>query len=166
VRETLLAGGKSCRPLIAREGLSTVLVDPAIKLIREKGGTVNLGHELRQVLMAGESISMLEFVDDTIAVAPRDVVVLAVPPRSAASILPGLKTPTKFRAIVNAHFRYDPPANMPPMIGVIGGLIEWLFAFDQRLSITISNADRLVNMPREQLARHLARHLQGSGHQQ
>lgn len=157
VRETLLAGGKSCRPLIAREGLSTVLVDPAIKLIREKGGTVNLGHELRQVLMAGESISMLEFVDDTIAVAPRDVVVLAVPPRSAASILPGLKTPTRFRAIVNAHFRYDPPANMPPMIGVIGGLIEWLFAFDQRLSITISNADRLVNVPREQLARDIWR---------
>ncbi|TXJ09444.1 MAG: FAD-binding protein [Afipia sp.] len=157
VRETLLAGGKSCRPLIAREGLSTVLVDPAIKLIREKGGIVNLGHELRQVLMAGESISMLEFVDDTIAVAPRDVVVLAVPPRSAAAILPGLKTPTKFRAIVNAHFRYDPPANMPPMMGVIGGLIEWLFAFHQRLSITISDADRLVNVPREQLARDIWR---------
>ncbi|WP_204280196.1 hypothetical protein, partial [Raoultella ornithinolytica] len=74
MRETLLAGGKSCRPLIAREGLSTVLVDPALKLIREKGGTVNLGHELRQVLMAGESISMLEFGDDTIVVAPTDVV--------------------------------------------------------------------------------------------
>ena len=157
VRETLLAGGKSCRPLIAREGLSTVLVDPAIKLIREKGGTVNLGHELRQVLMEGESISVLEFVDDTIAVAPRDVVVLAVPPRSAAAILPGLKTPTKFRAIVNAHFRYDPPDNMPPMMGVIGGLIEWLFAFHQRLSITISDADRLVNVPREQLARDIWR---------
>ena len=157
VRETLLAGGQSCRPLIAREGLSTVLVDPAIKLIREKGGTVNLGHELRQVLMAGESISMLEFVDDTIAVEPRDVVVLAVPPRSASSILPGLKTPTKFRAIVNAHFRYDPPENMPPMMGVIGGLIEWLFAFPQRLSITISDADRLVNVPREQLARDIWR---------
>lgn len=157
VRETLLAGGQSCRPLIAREGLSTVLVDPAIKLIREKGGTVNLGHELRQVLMAGESISMLEFGDDTVAVGPGDVVVLAVPPRSASSILPGLKTPTKFRAIVNAHFRYDPPENMPPMMGVIGGLIEWLFAFPQRLSITISDADRLVNVPREQLARDIWR---------
>jgi len=157
VRETLLAGGKSCRPLIARDGLSTVLVDPALKLIKEKGGTVNLGHELRQVLMAGESISMLEFVDDTIAVAPTDVVVLAVPPRSASSILPGLKTPTKFRAIVNAHFRYDPPDHMPPMMGVVGGLIEWLFAFPQRLSITISDADRLVNVPREQLARDIWR---------
>ncbi len=59
----------------------------------------------------------------------------------------------KFRAIVNAHFRHDPPEDMPPMIGVIGGLVEWLFAFPQRLSVTISDADRLVDMPREELAR-------------
>ncbi|MBB5050649.1 squalene-associated FAD-dependent desaturase [Afipia massiliensis] len=157
VRETLLAGGKSCRPLIAREGLSAVLVDPALKLLREKGASLNFGHELRQVLMAGENISALEFGDDTVTVAPSDVVVLAVPPRAASSILLGLKAPTKFRAIVNAHFRYDPPDNMPPMMGVVGGLIEWLFAFPQRLSITISNADRLVNVPREQLARDIWR---------
>lgn len=153
VKETLLAGGQACRPLIARDGLSTVLIDPALKLLREKGARINFGHELRQVLMAGEKISSLEFGDDAVTIAPGDVIVLAVPPRAASSILLGLKTPVKFRAIVNAHFRYDPPANMPPMMGVIGGLVEWLFAFPQRLSVTISDADRLVNTPREELAR-------------
>jgi len=157
VRETLLAGGQACRPLIARDGLSAVLVDPAIKLLHEKGATVNFGHELRQVLMAGENISTLEFGDDAVTLSPSDAVVLAVPPRAASSILLGLKTPTKFRAIVNAHFRYDPPDNMPPMMGVIGGLVEWLFAFDRRLSVTISDADRLVDVPREQLARDIWR---------
>ena len=77
---------------------------------------------------------------------------MAVPPRPAAALLPGLKTPTKFRAIVNAHFRFDPPRDLPPILGVVGGLVEWLFAFPQRLSITISDADRLVDMPREELA--------------
>ena len=153
VRETLLAGGQACRPLIARDGLSAVLVDPAIKLLHEKGATVNFGHELRQVLMAGENISTLEFGDDAITLSPNDAVVLAVPPRAASSILLGLKTPTKFRAIVNAHFRYDPPENTPPMMGVIGGLVEWLFAFHKRLSVTISDADRPIDMPREELAR-------------
>ena len=38
------------------------------------------------------------------------------------------------------------------MLGVVGGLVEWLFAFPQRLSITISDGDRLVDMPREELA--------------
>ena len=52
---------------------------------------------------------------------------MAVPPRAAAALLPGLKTPTKFRAIVNGHFRFDPPRDMPPILGVVGGLVEWLF---------------------------------------
>jgi len=30
--------------------------------------------------------------------------------------------------------------------------VEWLFAFPQRLSVTISGADRLVDVPREELA--------------
>ncbi|WP_204348741.1 hypothetical protein, partial [Serratia marcescens] len=39
MRGTLLAGGQACRPLIAREGLSNVLVEPAVKLLRERGAT-------------------------------------------------------------------------------------------------------------------------------
>jgi squalene-associated FAD-dependent desaturase len=152
VRETLLAGGAACRPLIARDGLSSVLIEPAIKLLQEKGASIQFGHELREFVMTGSTIGGLKFGDDAIAVAPDDVVVLAVPPRPAASLLPGLKTPSKFRAIVNAHFRFDPPKDAPPILGVVGGLVEWLFAFPQRLSVTISNGDRLVDMPREELA--------------
>ena len=37
VRETLLAGGAACRPLVARDGLSAVLVEPAIKLLAGQG---------------------------------------------------------------------------------------------------------------------------------
>jgi hydroxysqualene dehydroxylase len=158
VRETLLAGGHACRPLIARDGLSAVLVEPAIELLRQKGASVDLGHELHGFEMAGERIGALQFgAGDTIAIGSDDAVVMAVPARPAASLLPGLTTPTKFRAIVNAHFRFDPPRDMPPILGVIGGLAEWLFAFPQRLSITISAGDRLIDMPREELAQALWR---------
>jgi hypothetical protein len=54
---------------------------------------------------------------------------------------------------VNAHFRFEPPKDLPAILGVVGGLVEWLFTFPGRLSITISGADRLVDMPREELAR-------------
>jgi hydroxysqualene dehydroxylase len=152
VRETLLAGGKACRPLIARDGLSAVLVEPAIRLLQDKGATIRFGHELREFGMSAANVNELKFGDDVVAIEPDDAVVMAVPPRPAASLLSGLKTPSRFRAIVNAHFRFDPPAGMPPILGVVGGLVEWLFAFPQRLSVTISNADRLVDMPREELA--------------
>jgi squalene-associated FAD-dependent desaturase len=152
VRETLLAGGQACRPLIARDGLSSVLIEPAVKLLEGRGASVRLSHELRALSTAGNRVDELDFGEDRIALQPDDAVILAVPPRPAAALLPGLKTPTKFRAIVNAHFRFDPPRDSVPILGVVGGLVEWLFAFPQRLSVTISNGDRLVDMPREELA--------------
>jgi hydroxysqualene dehydroxylase len=163
VRETLLAGGQACRPLIARDGLSAVLIEPAIKLLQAKGASIQFGHELREFAMSAGSVGELRFGDDTVAVGPDDRVVMAVPPRPAAALLPGLKTPSKFRAIVNAHFRFDPPPNMPAILGVVGGLVEWLFAFPQRLSVTISSADRLVDMPREELAQAIWRDICKAG---
>ena len=163
VRETLLAGGQACRPLIAREGLSAVLVEPAIKLLRDKGANIWFGHELRELGLSANRVSELRFGADTVEIGPGDAVVMAVPPRAAAALLPGLKTPSKFRAIVNAHFRFDPPSGMPPILGVVGGLVEWLFAFPQRLSVTVSSADRLVDMPREELARAIWRDICKAG---
>lgn len=152
MRETLLAGGHACRPLIARDGLSAVLIEPAVKLLQHKGGHVHFARELRGFSTSENGITELNFGGDTLAIGKGDAVILAVPPRAAGALLPGLKTPSKFRAIVNAHFRFDPPKNLPPLTGVIGGLVEWLFSFPQRLSVTISNGDRLLDMPREDLA--------------
>ena len=64
--------------------------------------------------MSADRVGELKFGDDIIAVGPDDAVVMAVPPRPASALLPGLKTPTKFRAIVNAHFRFDPPTGHAP----------------------------------------------------
>jgi hypothetical protein len=41
------------------------------------------------------------------------------------------------------------------MIGVVNGTVEWIFAFPNRLSVTISGADRLLDNPREMLAKTL-----------
>jgi len=63
-----------------------------------------------------------------------------------------LSTPSEFRAILNVHFRLTPPTGLAPMTGIINGTAEWLFAFHDRLSVTISSADRLLDTPREELA--------------
>ena len=81
-----------------------------------------------------------------------DTVILAVPPWVATELVPGLAAPDEFRAIVNAHFKIAPPPGAPPMTGVIGGTAEWIFAFPDRISVTVSGADRLSTMDREALA--------------
>ncbi len=152
IRETLLVGGQACRPLIASDGLSSVLIDPAIRFIRERGGSVDIGHEARNFTFDGNRVSALSLGDQTIDLGPRDAVVMAVPPRPAVALLPGLTAPSKFCAIVNAHFRFAPPPSTPPIMGIVNGLIDWLFAFPERLSVTISGGDHLVDRPREELA--------------
>jgi hypothetical protein len=104
--------------------------------------------------LRADRVAVLDFGEDRLAVAD-DGVILAVPPLVAADLVPGLDTPTQFRAIVNAHFRLDPPAGLAPLIGVVNGTIEWLFTFPDRLSVTISAADRLLDVPRETLARQI-----------
>ena len=81
-----------------------------------------------------------------------DAVILAVPSHAAAALVPGLSVPQGHRAIANAHFRIAVPPGTPPMMGIINGTTEWVFAFAGRLSVTISNADRLMEVPRAMLA--------------
>jgi hypothetical protein len=88
----------------------------------------------------------LTFVDGEESLGPGERVILAVPPWTAQELLPGLSAPDAFRAIVNAHFKIVPPAGTPLMVGLIGGTAEWVFAFADRLSVTVSAADRLLDM--------------------
>jgi len=153
IRETLAAGGRACRPLIARDGLAPTLIEPALDYLRGRGALIRLEHQLRAMRFDGERVAALDFGDESIALAEGDAVILAVPPYAAASLLPGLTVPNEFRAIVNAHFRIEVPAAQPPILGVINGTTQWIFAFPGRLSVTVSAGDALLDTPREHLAR-------------
>jgi hydroxysqualene dehydroxylase len=157
IRETLAAGGRACRPLIARDGLGPTLIEPALARLRERGASLRLEHQLRGMSFGPDRVQALEFGGDTIALGVDDAVVLAVPPYSAALLVRGLSVPTEFRAIVNAHFRVEPPAGFSPMLGVLNGTVQWIFAFPGRLSVTISAGDALIDTPREELAKTLWR---------
>ncbi len=153
IRETLAVGGRACRPLIARDGLGSTLIEPALVDLRQHGATVRMEHQLRSISFGAERVEALEFGSETVALNAGDTVILTVPPYIAASLVRGLEVPTEFRAIVNAHFRIAPPAEQPPILGVLNGTVQWLFAFPGRLSVTISAGDRLIDVPREELAK-------------
>ena len=152
LRETLGAGGQACRPVVATGGLSAAFIDPALDYLSERGGTVRFGRSLREIRFADGAATALAFSGETMELAPEDGVALAVPPNVARTLVPELTTPQKFHAIVNGHFRIAPPPGQPLILGIVNGLTEWLFAYPDRLSVTISGADRLLEEPRETLA--------------
>jgi squalene-associated FAD-dependent desaturase len=152
VRETFAKGGQACRPVVAAEGLSAAFVDPALNFLRDRGAQIVFGAKLRALLFDGDRVAALDFGEQTVALGPDDRVVLAVTAPVAADLLPGLAAPDAFRSIVNAHFAWPAPKDMPLLTGVVGGWSEWVFAFPDRLSVTISAAERFLATPREKLA--------------
>jgi squalene-associated FAD-dependent desaturase len=155
LKETMARGGHAYRPRIAHPNLGAAFIEPALKTLAERRAMIHFGQRLRRLVTAGDKVIALEFPENSVAVGPRDRVVLAVPPWVAKDLVPGLSVPTEFRAIVNAHFKVFPPANAPKMLGVVGGTAEWIFAFEDRVSVTVSGADWLVDRDREELARAL-----------
>lgn len=156
MRNTLAKGGVACRPLIA-EGLSAAFIGPALDYLGEHQGKIAFGKRLREIEFASGRVHTLKFTDELIPVREDDAVILAVPPWVAQSLLPGLNAPTEFRAILNAHFSIAPLPHFPSILGLIHGTVEWIFSFPDRLSITVSGADRLIDRPREELAAELWR---------
>jgi predicted NAD/FAD-dependent oxidoreductase len=95
---------------------------------------------------------VIHAVDGALELGPRDGVVLAVPAPVAAGLLPGLTVPDAFEAILNVHYRAEAPAGEAPFVGVVGGLAEWVFIKPGIVSVTISAANRLLDVPADELA--------------
>lgn len=152
IRETIALGGAYCRPLLARDGIGKVFVDPAIDYLRGRGVAINFGDELTALERAGARIAALKLSGGEVALGAADAVILAVPAHAAARLVPGLRAPTEFRGILNVHFAVAARDALPPMLGVLNGVSEWIFAHPERVSVTISNADRYFDTPRAELA--------------
>jgi hydroxysqualene dehydroxylase len=152
MRETLAKGGASIRPRVAMPSLTGAFVEPALQRLRQSGAEIRLGRRLSALKLKDGKVSGLTFVDGEEPLGPQEQVILAVPPWTAQELLPDLIVPDAFCAIVNAHFKVAPPAGAPLLVGLVGGTAEWVFAFPDRLSVTVSAADRLVEMDTQELA--------------
>jgi len=158
MRETFAKGGRSIHPRVASPSLAATFIDPALERMRRTGADIRLGRRLAGLKMGGDGrVVGLTFTDGEEALGPLDSVVLAIPPWTAQELLPDLVVPDAFCAIVNAHFKLAPPRPLPLIVGLIDGTAEWVFAFADRLSVTVSAADRLLDLEAEPLAQHLWR---------
>ncbi|HEX3887393.1 MAG TPA: hydroxysqualene dehydroxylase HpnE [Phenylobacterium sp.] len=155
IRETLARGGAAYAPRLPAQGLAATFINPALDYLEAQGARIRLKRRLLRIETQGDRVTALVFADDRQPLGADDRVVLAVPPTVAVELLPGLQAPDRFEAILNGHFRRRAPAGAPAILGVLNGLVEWIFCFDDRISVTVSGASRWMDTPREELARRL-----------
>ncbi len=152
VRETLAKGGGACRPLVAVEGLGEAFVGPALATLKARGVEILFDHRLRTLQFDGNRVAGLDFGEDQATLGDEDSAILAVTAPIAATLVPDLVVPQTFRSIVNAHFLAQAPPGQPLLVGLVNATSEWVFNFPGRLSVTVSDAVRLLDTPREALA--------------
>ncbi|MGE0736225.1 MAG: hydroxysqualene dehydroxylase HpnE [Alphaproteobacteria bacterium] len=152
--ETLAKGESESRPCMARDGLAKSFVDPALTYLAAKGVTLEFNDRLRAIEQQPDRAAALAFAGDTVTLGATDRVVLAVPSWVAADLMPGLTVPREHRPIVNAHLKTATPLRLPggmPLIGIVGGLAQWVFVREHIASVTISAAEAEVDQPPETL---------------
>jgi squalene-associated FAD-dependent desaturase len=152
VRESLMQGGAACLPRVPRVGLSETFVDPALAWLSARGATLKAG--CRVVAMRRNEVraTSLETSDGTVALGADESVVLAVPAWIAADLLPELRVPDAFSAILNVHFVAHANPGRAGFWGVVGGTAEWIFVRPNIVSVTVSAANRLVDLSAEEIA--------------
>ena len=152
LRETLAAGGDACLPMFPGAGLSSALIDPAVRSLSDRGTTFRFSHRIANLTITNGRVTALLGPDGPIAVGPTDAVVLAAPAWVAAELLPNLMVPTVFEAIVNVHFRIEADPGPTGFVGLIGGTAEWVFVKQGHVSTTTSAASGLAEMDSNRIA--------------
>jgi squalene-associated FAD-dependent desaturase len=155
MRETFGRGGAACRPLVPRIDLAASLVEPALAFLKQNHCSIEISTRLRAVDIADGLAIGLDTGGGMRAIGKEDAVVLAVPAPVAMGLIADLVAPVEFRAIVNAHYRMAVPperAGDAGILGLVGGLAEWIFVKREVVSVTVSAADRVVDRSAAELA--------------
>ena len=153
MKEAFGKGEDFCRPRIAREGLSESFVDPALAYFRDHDVDINLNTRVRAITLDETRATSLDLGDRSVSLGEDDVLVVAVPPAVASSLLPDITVPLETRAIVNGHFILDAPrGDELSFMGLVNSVSQWLFVRGEVASVTVSAADQLAEQPAKEIA--------------
>lgn len=156
LRETLGRGGRAMLPRIAEPSLAAAFVDPATRWLAAHGAPVALGRRLRAVEADGDRVKALVWSDGRQEVAGDEAVILAVPPGSPARCFPKSLRPTGIPRDRQRPFRDARARRRARHAGPDRRQRRMGLCLPDRISVTVSAADAIVDEDREALAALLA----------
>ncbi len=152
-REAFMSVREASELLIPSAGLSDLLIDPALHLLEKNGVTIRFSTPVRAI---EEENSNLEIVTDGEREAFDDIIYcgqFAEPlPEKIRSSIPKYE----YSPIVNAYFWLDREIFSTPIHSFLGTTLQWAFPkpsvrFPQRLALTVSAANELVEHTNEEI---------------
>ncbi len=157
LREAFLSGREASDLLIPSVGLSELLIDPAIRMLEKNGVSVLLSSPVRTIEKKG---GVFTITSDTTR-GLFDIVIYTGQQHEPLPDEVRLATPEfEYSPIVNACFWIDREIFSTPVHAFLGTTLQWAFPkpslrFPQRLALTVSAANGLVEHTNEEIKQHL-----------
>ncbi len=156
LREAFLSGREASDLLLPSSGLSDVLIDPALRILKEQSVTIRLSTPVR-FIKKNEAHLQIETDDanedfDAVIYCGQSFDPL---PLEIQSSIP----PFEYSPIVNAYFWLDKPLLRGPVHGFLGTTLQWVFPWPsvyaaERLALTVSAGNALSERTNEEI-RHI-----------
>ncbi|MEL6259038.1 MAG: FAD-dependent oxidoreductase, partial [Pseudomonadota bacterium] len=144
--------GRLARPMFAPDGLGEALVSPALSALEAAGAPVTFNRVVKGLVREAGRVAALNFArDGDVALGPNDHVIIAAPPIRLNALYPEARAPEDASSILNAHFVVENPGlvdNAPPIVGLVGGVAQWIFPRGDIVSVTVSAAEAVEGAER------------------
>ncbi|NKD54294.1 MULTISPECIES: hydroxysqualene dehydroxylase HpnE [unclassified Haematospirillum] len=149
LRKTFFRGAQAMEPLVPRTGYTRDLILPLIHTIEAQGGRFCLESPVQQVSLSGSIMTGFRARNGTLTIQESDKIILAVPARAAHRLLPNIPE-LPMSPIITAHFRI-PEHRDHQLVGVIGGLCDWIQTKGSLVSANIGVSRMLLSISAERL---------------
>ncbi|MDH3242757.1 MAG: FAD-dependent oxidoreductase, partial [Alphaproteobacteria bacterium] len=149
-RRLSLGGRGALAPYLAPRSLSRDWIDPALSALKALGAEFRYHDPLTAIEVEDGALRAGTFRTGAVPVGRGDALILALPPWSLRFLSPHLALPPhETGAIICAHFLVSPPPRLAQgavLMGMTGATAEWIAVRDDVLSVTVSAAERLLEM--------------------
>jgi hypothetical protein len=150
LRSLAFAGRGALAPYVAPRGLSPDWIDPVLRALEAFGAVVSFHDPLTDIEIENGGLRSAQFRSGAVHFGQGDALILAVPPWGFGSLSPHIAVPRyETSAIICTHFLVSPAPRLPggaALMGVTGATAEWLALRGDILSVTVSAAERLLDM--------------------
>jgi len=151
LRDSLAGDGDASDLLLPKVDLSRLFPEPAAEFVRARGGEIRLSAPVRD-------LAALKHIHSH--------VIIAVGPHQLEPLLPGITAAYAYQPICTCYLQYADTSRLPfPMLGLAGGLVQWVFdrgallGEKGRLACVISAQGDHQQMQQDEIAEICAREL-------
>jgi hydroxysqualene dehydroxylase len=154
LKKIFFRGNKASTIIIPKSGLTESFCNNSKIIIEEKGGTVSLLEPVLDFELSGEKIKSIK--TNKREISGFDFVVSAVPYFILKNIIKERKRildniDFQYSTIVTIHIWLVKNNLQDDFYGLINSQVHWVFNHSSHLTLVISDADNLINTPKEVL---------------